>query len=220
MSRSYVRLDPKLPDHKADAIRGEDYPDGALATFVLTMCHAEFQPERGIFRSEAVLRALLGKRSRWVKFLIEHHDLVRQDDGSLYLEGWREWQEGDWQVAERMQRVRNRKRPGTVTPTVTPTVTGTVTPTVTPLSSTSTPSVGRGGGNGGGIYSGGGRPSRRPATNGSIDPEKKRGEAIARARAKLNDPAASEDVKTAARFALDRLGVKADETPFGFEAAS
>jgi hypothetical protein len=74
----------------------------------LTFCYAEQQPDRGRFRPQ-VLKALLGRRKRWVPYLLEHQDLVQQEDGRLYVVGWDEWQEGDWQVAERMRRVRNRR---------------------------------------------------------------------------------------------------------------
>lgn len=44
------------------------------------------------------------------------------------------------------------------------------------------------------------------AAIGSKDPTRERDEAIARARAKLDDPKTSADVKESARFALQRLG--------------
>jgi hypothetical protein len=101
--RAYVRLDTRFPEHK------ENYPDGPLATLALLIPLAEQQPDRGRFRPQ-VLKALLGRRARWVRYLVEHHDLVVEEDGTLYLEGWTEWNEGNWQVAERMRRVRERKR--------------------------------------------------------------------------------------------------------------
>lgn len=101
--RAYIRLDPRYPEHK------EGYPDGALAALTLVFCYAEQQPDRGRFKPN-VLKALLGRRRRWIPFLIDHRDLVEQEDGRLYVDGWDEWQEGDWQVTERMRRVRNKNR--------------------------------------------------------------------------------------------------------------
>lgn len=124
MTRAYLRLDPHLADRKAT------YPDGAFRAFVECLCFAVQQPERGYFRNEKLLRVMLEKRARWVPFLIEHDDLIRQPDGRIYLDGWKEWQEGDVTVPERMQRLRNRKQG--VTDDVTPPVTS---PTVSPPSS-------------------------------------------------------------------------------------
>lgn len=101
--RAYLRLDPHLADKKAD------YPDGAHRAFVDTLCFAEQQPQRGYFRNEKLLRVLLEKRARWIAFLIEKGDLVVESDGRLYVDGWREWQEGDHTVPERMARLRARK---------------------------------------------------------------------------------------------------------------
>lgn len=121
--RAYLRLDPDLADHKAD------YPDGAFRAFVEMLCWAEQQPSRGVFRNRKLLAVLLEKRARWIPYLIDHDDLIPMPTGHLVVEGWAEWQEGDWKVAERMRRVRNRTKPhtnGTVTATVTD-----VTPDVT-----------------------------------------------------------------------------------------
>jgi hypothetical protein len=101
--RAYVRLDPDFPDHKGS------YPDGAFAALVMCFCFGAQQPRPGTFRNRKLLAVLLDKRTRWLPYLIEHEDLIEQSDGSLYIEGWSEWQEGNWQVAERMQRVRARK---------------------------------------------------------------------------------------------------------------
>jgi hypothetical protein len=124
--RSYIRVDPELPDRK------EKYPDGAATAFFFTLCFAEHQPRRGRFRNKRVLSALLGRRARWIPYLIEHHDLILNDKGELYFDGWDEWQEGDWKVQERVERIRARKA-GTVTGTVTPAVNTTVNTPSEPL---------------------------------------------------------------------------------------
>jgi hypothetical protein len=114
MSRAYIRLDPGFDEHK------HDYPDGAYAALVATFCLAESQAQRGRFRDLSYLKALLGKRGRWLKYLVEHQDVVVLPNGRVYVEGWDEWQEGDWKVGERVGRIRRRlKPPRTVTRTVT-----------------------------------------------------------------------------------------------------
>ena len=113
--RAYLRLDPNLPDRKAD------YPDGAHRAYIDTLCFAEQQPQRGRFRNAKLLAVLLEKRARWIPYLIQHGDLIAYDDGKLYVDGWDEWQEGDVTVSERMKRLRSRQKG--VTPTDTPTVT-------------------------------------------------------------------------------------------------
>lgn len=121
MPRAYLRLDPGFYERKVIA---QGYPAGAAMALVGAMCLAEYQPTRGRFRSSAVLRTLLGPNAKWVAYLIEHGDLVERKEG-LYVDGWDEWQEGDWKVAERVRRIRGRRK---VTVDVTPDVT---VPTVT-----------------------------------------------------------------------------------------
>jgi len=114
-SRAYIRLDPGFFERK---VVEERYPAGAVTAFVSVLCLAEQQAERGRFRSERLLRLMLdephdGLRiglGRWVGYLLDHGDLVRLDDRSLYVAGWDEWQEGDVTVAERMRRLRARRR--------------------------------------------------------------------------------------------------------------
>ncbi len=103
MSRAYIRFEPAFAERK------EDYPDGAFRALVECFCYAESQPRRGHFRNERILRAFLDKRARWVPFLIAHGDLATVSDGSLYVEGWEEWQEGDVTVADRMKRIRAKR---------------------------------------------------------------------------------------------------------------
>jgi hypothetical protein len=102
MTRAYLRLDPAFDEHKAA------YPDGPYAALVACLCLAEMQHQRGRFRNEAYLRALMGRRGRHLKYLLDHGDLVVLADGRLYVDGWDEWQEGDWKVGERMARLRHR----------------------------------------------------------------------------------------------------------------
>lgn len=135
-TRAYIRTDPGMFMHKAVEQR---YPIAAFAVFQAVLCLAEEQPHRGRFRSERLLRLHLDDPTdgvhlgwgKWVKYLIEHGDLTRQSDGSLYVDGWDDWQEGDVTVNERMSRLRDRKRnagkrngiDALVTPQVTPIVT-------------------------------------------------------------------------------------------------
>lgn len=117
MARAYLRLDPAWFEHK---IVEKQYPHGAATAWMAALCLCETQPERGRFRTEKLLRLLLDEPKhgantnlgKWVPFLVEHGDLIRQPDGSLYMDGWDEWQEGDLTVKDRMQRLRSRKRDG------------------------------------------------------------------------------------------------------------
>lgn len=102
-TRAYLRLDPGFDEHK------ESYPDGPYAALITVFCLAESQPERGRFRNARFLRALMGKRGRHLAYLIDHGDVVELEDGRLYVDGWDEWQEGDWKVQERLERLRERR---------------------------------------------------------------------------------------------------------------
>lgn len=116
-ARAYLRYSPSTFH---DKVVVDGYPAGAYAAFSAVLCLAEEQPERGRFRSEKLLRLMLDEPEegvrigwgRWVPYLIQHGDLIRQDRGVLYVVGWDEWQEGDVTVAERMKRVRSKKRNG------------------------------------------------------------------------------------------------------------
>jgi HNH endonuclease len=116
MGRAYLRLDPGFFDRK---VIDQKYPPGAVAALIGALCHAEHQPQRGRFRDERVLRSLLGPVSRWLPYLIEKRDLVkvRGRGGELYVDGWDEWQEGDWKVGERVARIRNRQGTADAGPT-------------------------------------------------------------------------------------------------------
>src|SRR5437773_2543798 len=96
MPRAYLRVDPNIDQHPD--------PLGML----LLLCAAHRQPDRGRFRSRAILDRTLG-RSR-VTAMLRTGDLCALDDGRLYVPGWDEWQEGDLTVAERMRRMRAARR--------------------------------------------------------------------------------------------------------------
>lgn len=101
--RAYLRVDPNLADMKAG------YPDGAFRAYVEVLCFAEQQPLRGVFRNRKLLAVLLDKRARWVPFMLEEGDITLMPTGQIVVEGWQEWQEGDYKVHERMAKVRARR---------------------------------------------------------------------------------------------------------------
>jgi hypothetical protein len=110
LPKAYLRLDPNADAH----------PD--LHAMVTMMLEANRQPERGRFKALERLRLLLGRKR--LQACLDRDDLVVLGDGRWLLAGWDEWQEGDFTVGERMERLRNRKRNAAVTGGVTPTVTG------------------------------------------------------------------------------------------------
>jgi len=107
--KAYLRISPLLDEHKAH------YTDGQFRAFLHVITKASRQEPRGRFGSVVKLRALLGRLARHVPFLVEQGDLAAQPDGTLYVAGWDEWQEGDLTVRDRMEALRNRRRNGTVT---------------------------------------------------------------------------------------------------------
>ena len=137
MPRAYLRTLPDLYERKAFGTDSHPpYPPAAIACFLGVLCFGEQQPQRGRFKSRRLLVALLegpageGRAiARQVSFLIDQGDLVQMPGGGLYIEGWDELQEGNWQVAERMARYRGRTKG--VTPPVTVGVTVPVTVAVT-----------------------------------------------------------------------------------------
>ena len=108
--KAYLRIDPNIDQVRTD-----------LDSFVRLLCAANRQPRRGYFKSEQIARMVLGKAA--LHKAVNGGDLTLCADGSLYVDGWTEWQEGDLNVGERMRRLRNRKRNAAVTQGVTPTVT-------------------------------------------------------------------------------------------------
>lgn len=120
MSRSYIKVLPDLYRRKGLGLLGEHpaYPPTAFAAYLGVLCLAEEQTPRGYFASRKVLAALLEGANgagdvyaAEVDYLIQEGDLTEQPDGSLYVDGWFELQEGDWTVNERMRRYRDRKNP-------------------------------------------------------------------------------------------------------------
>jgi hypothetical protein len=107
--KAYLRFDPLTDERKAG------YTDGQFRAFFNVVCAASRQNPRGRFRNAAQLRGLLGRHARYLQFLITEGDVVSQKDGTLYVVGWDEWQEGDLTVASRMAALRNRRRNGAVT---------------------------------------------------------------------------------------------------------
>ena len=105
LPKAYLRLDPLIDSH----------PDwAAMVTLVLW---ANRQPRRGYFKTLEVIRKLIGRRR--LDACIARRDLAEQPDGTYYLLGWDDWQEGDFTVGERMRRYRNKHVTGTVTNAVT-----------------------------------------------------------------------------------------------------
>lgn len=107
--KAYLRMDPLTDERKAG------YTDAQFRAFFRMLCFAARQNPRGRFRNIAQLKGLLGTHARHVQFLIGEGDLILNEDGSLYVDGWNEWQEGDFTVAARMAALRNRRRNGAVT---------------------------------------------------------------------------------------------------------
>jgi len=83
----------------------DQHPDPL--SMVKAMCAAARQPDRGRFRHPEVLERAVGKRQ--YRAMVERGDVVPANPG-VYLDGWDEWQEGDHTVAERMKRMRDRRK--------------------------------------------------------------------------------------------------------------
>lgn len=107
MPRAYLRMSPDLDQH----------PDPL--SMLKAMCAAARQPERGRFRAPVVLERAVGKRQ--YREMVQRGDVIAADPGpGVYLAGWDEWQEGDHTVAERMHRMRLRRKGKTVSPVTPP----------------------------------------------------------------------------------------------------
>lgn len=85
-------------------------PEGML----LLICAANRQKPRGRFYDRRALEKVLGSKKRVAEFLSPRSagrlpDVAQLEDGTFYLVGWDEWQEGDWTVGERQRRIRERR---------------------------------------------------------------------------------------------------------------
>lgn len=96
--RAYLRIDPNID---------QVYPE-LRNTFVGLLCSGHRQPDRGRYRDRRLVEALHSKP--FVRRCYDRGDLVDLTDGRVYIDGWDEWQEGDLTVAERMRRMRERRR--------------------------------------------------------------------------------------------------------------
>jgi len=112
--KAYIRIDPLIDERKGH------YSPAQLGAYMMVLCKAARQEPRGRFRSEQALRNMVpAPFVRHLAWLYDQGDVVVDDDGSVFVDGWDEWQEGDLTVADRMSRLRNRRRNAGVTPTVT-----------------------------------------------------------------------------------------------------
>lgn len=103
--RAYHRVDPLMDERKGH------YTPAQFGAFLKVQLVAGRQTKRGSFRSVAALKAMLpGPYAKHVDHLIAEGDLDLMADGTVYLDGWNEWQEGDLTVRDRMARLRNRQR--------------------------------------------------------------------------------------------------------------
>src|SRR3990167_3848100 len=89
----------------------QTHPDpGAM---VRLLCAANRQARRGYFKSRVLMDNILGPKT--VSRLVDRCDVVLQDDGSWYVPGWKEWQEGGITGGERHRRLRARRNGADVT---------------------------------------------------------------------------------------------------------
>ena len=98
LPKAYLRIDPNL-----------DATHPAPGDMVSLMCAANRQPVRGRFKNAELAERVLGHRL--YRRSVERGDLIRNGTG-VYVDGWDEWQEGDFTVGDRMARLRRRRRNG------------------------------------------------------------------------------------------------------------
>lgn len=103
--RAYHRVDPLMDERKSH------YSPAEFGAFMKVQLVAGRQSTPGQFRSLQALRDALPKAyARHVDFLVTERDLLVRKSGVVVVDGWKEWQEGDLTVAERMKRLRERKK--------------------------------------------------------------------------------------------------------------
>src|SRR4051812_608109 len=94
--KAYHRVDPLMDERKSH------YTPAQFGAFLKVQLIAGRQSHRGRFRSvKSLIGMLPSAYGRLVPFLVEQGDLVTQPDGTVYIPGWDEWQEGDLTVGER-----------------------------------------------------------------------------------------------------------------------
>lgn len=103
--KAYLRIDPLIDERKAD------YTPAQLGALLKVLALGSRQDPRGRFRSmRLLLGALPSHYARHIPHLVAEGDIIERPDGSLVIDGWDDWQEGDFTVGERMARLRDRKR--------------------------------------------------------------------------------------------------------------
>lgn len=96
LPKAYLRIDPNL-----------DATHPSPGDMVALLCAANRQPRRGLFKSSELAEKVLGRAL--YRRAIDRGDLIQRGE-TVYLDGWEEWQEGDFTVGERMKRLRSRRR--------------------------------------------------------------------------------------------------------------
>lgn len=104
LPKAYLRLDPNID---------ETHPEWQW--LVLLLLKANRQPVRGRFKDQVVLERALEGPERFARFAARQ-DILEAEDGSWYVAGWDDWQEGDLEVGERMARLRAKREAAVVAP--------------------------------------------------------------------------------------------------------
>lgn len=131
MVRKLIYLRPWIKVARDYPEKRGHYPDGAVAALTFAFCKAAEQPEPGTFASVGVLKALLDatgqRRGRWVRWLVEHGDVVVGAKGTASLPKWVAFQTADLST----KRVHKHRDKGAETPTETVSETRDETPAET-----------------------------------------------------------------------------------------